>query len=96
MRLNEEKYKEARRLQCRYLAELAKEKGLTQSQIAEKTGFTQNNVSRMLSGTYSPSLDNFMRLCEAIGVYIFIIDKDHPDDDLVETMKNRWGFNSEN
>jgi len=88
--INEQKYKEARIMQLQYLAKLAKEKGITQDMIAEKTGFTRNNVSRMLSGRYSPSLDNFMRLCEAINCYLFIIDK-NADDDLVTMMKERWG-----
>lgn len=64
--INEEKYKMARHKLCRYLFDQAKKKGITQEQIAERTGFTRNNVSRMLSGRYSPSLDNFLRLAEAI------------------------------
>lgn len=95
MGLNEEKYKEARKMLLEYIRELAKEKGITHLEIAEKTGFTANNVSRMLQGRYSPSLDNFMRLAEAVDCYIFIIDKD-ADDDLTEMMKNRWGRISEN
>lgn len=88
--INEEKYKEARKLLLGYLAEIAKQKNITQEEIAQKTGFTQNNVSRMLSGRYSPSLDNFMRLAEAIDAYFFVVDKDAKDDDLVEIMKNRY------
>jgi transcriptional regulator with XRE-family HTH domain len=95
MGINEEKYKEARKMLCQYLYQLAKEKGITQEEIAEKTGFTRNNVSRMLSGRYSPSLDNFIRLAEAIDSYFFVIDKE-ADDDLVHTMKNRWGSNNPN
>jgi len=70
--INEMKYKEARKMLCRYLYELAKEKGISQDKIAEKTGFNRNNVSRMLSGRYSPSLDNFIRLAEAVDTYFFI------------------------
>lgn len=87
--INEKKYKEARALLLQYLSQKAREKGITQEQIAEKTGFTQNNVSRMLQGRYSPSLDNFMRLAEAVGAYFFVIDKEQ-DDELVDTMKKRW------
>jgi len=64
---NEEKYKTARQEMCRHLADAAKKKGITQKVIAERTGFKQNNVSRMFHGKYSPSLDNFLRLCEAVG-----------------------------
>lgn len=70
--LNEEKYKEARRLLCLYLKDLAKEKGISNQQIADKTGFQQSNVNRMLNGRYSPSLDNFLRLAEALDTHFTI------------------------
>lgn len=75
MGINEEKYKTARHMLCRYLFDQAREKGITQEVIAQRTGFTRNNVSRMLSGKYSPSLDNFLRLSEAVGCH-FVIVKD--------------------
>lgn len=87
--MKQEKAVQARLMLCDYLRELAKEKGITHKQIAEKTGFMENNVSRMLSGKYAPSLDNFIILCDAINTYFFIIDKD-ADNDLVEIMRNRW------
>lgn len=88
--MSDEKYQEARRMLCRYIVNVAKEKGITQEQIAEKTGFTQSNISRMLAGRYSPSLENFIRLAEAVDTYFFVIDKT-ADSDLTETMRNRWG-----
>lgn len=75
MGINEEKYKKSRRLLLNYLHKLAKEKGITHQAIANKTGFTSNNVSRMLQGRYSPSLDNFIRLAEAIDYDVAIINK---------------------
>ncbi len=88
MGVNEEYYKEKRRSIMRYLAELAKEKGLSQYEIAERTGFKQNNVSRMFAGQYSPSLDNLLRLAEAIGYDVAIINKgvdtSPVDDQMIE------------
>lgn len=81
-----EKIKEARKL----LLDHIRKRGFTHQDIADKTGFTRSNVTRMLSSDYSPSLDNFIRLCEATNCYIFIIEKD-ADDDLCELMRNRWG-----
>lgn len=75
MGVNEEKYKEARKRLLRYLYELAKERGITQEEIAQKTGFTRNNVSRMLAGRYTPTLDNFIRLAEAIDRDVLIANK---------------------
>lgn len=79
----------ARKMLCQYLGEVAKEKGISTYEIAVKTGFLQPNVSRMLSGRYSPSIDNFMILADAIGCYFFIIDKEE-DTELAEMMKKRW------
>ena len=86
--MNELKYQEARKILLRFLSDQAKEKGITHEQIAAKTGFDRSNVGRMLAGKFSPSLDNFIRLAEAVNVYFFLEDKDS-DSDLVEIMKNR-------
>jgi|APFre7841882654_1041346.scaffolds.fasta_scaffold609987_1 transcriptional regulator with XRE-family HTH domain len=80
---------EARKMLCRYLGDLAKENGITTYEIARLTGFEQPNVHRMLSGKYSPTLDGFIKLCDAMKCYIFIIDKD-AEGDLVNMMKKRW------
>ena len=53
---------------CSQLKEEAEKRGITQGDIAEKTGFTQSNVSRMLTAKYAPALDNFLILADAIGV----------------------------
>ena len=79
----------ARKLLCKYLRETAKEKGLSTYKIAELTGFEQPNVFRMLSGNHNITLDNLITLCDVIDTYVFIIDK-NAEDELVETMKNRW------
>jgi DNA-binding phage protein len=84
----------ARQMLCRYLGEVAKEKGMSTYKIAEITGFNQPNVHRMLTGKYSPSIDNFMILADAIGCYFFIIDKEE-DNELAEMMRKRWQRNSQ-
>jgi len=75
MGMNEAKYKSVRKSLLKSLAELAKEKNITQQEIADKTGFARNNVSRMLKGRYPPTLDNFIRLAEAVGYDVAVINK---------------------
>ncbi len=87
--LSKDKHQAARQMLCRYIQTLAKEKGISQKEIAEKTGFTESNVSRMLAGKYPPTLDNFIKLAEAVNCYFFILDKE-ADDDLTEMMRKRW------
>jgi len=84
------KIQTARKMLLDYLKDQIKEQKITQEYLSQKTGFTQSNISRMLSGKYPPSLDNFIQLCEAANCFIFIIDK-LADDDLADMMRNRWG-----
>ena len=78
--MNEKKYIQARLTLCLYLKSEAETKGITQQQIADKCGWHQQTVQRMLSGKLSPSLDNFIKLADAIGVNFFMGSKDSNTD----------------
>lgn len=43
------------------------EKNLTQKQLAEKTGITQADISRLENGESNPSLSTLKRLAEGLG-----------------------------
>lgn len=66
--MEENKHKRAGELLLRFLNDEAKSKGLSTYAIAEKTGFDQPHVWRMLNAKYLPNLDNFIKLADAIGV----------------------------
>ena len=68
--MEDEKYQEEARLLLNELKLFAKEKGITEELIADKTGFIQSNVNRMFAGKYTPLLDNFLELADAIGFHI--------------------------
>lgn len=93
--MNNEKIKTAREMLLNYLRERIQEKGFTQEYLAEKTGFTQGNISRMLSAKYPPTLDNLLTLCDASECYIFVIDK-NANDDLCKMMRDRWFRKNQN
>lgn len=42
-------------------------KGITQDQLAERAGITQNNLSRIENGKYNPGLDILQRIGDAFG-----------------------------
>lgn len=44
------------------------EKGITQTELAKASGFTQGNISRMFNARYAPQLDHFLDLVNAAGV----------------------------
>lgn len=62
------------------LQEIAKDKGISQIEIAEKTGITQSNVSRIFSLKYCPKLETFLAISQAVGVNFFFESKDSPTD----------------
>jgi len=66
----DEKFQEVTRILLNKLKDFAKEKGITEQQIADKTGFIQSNVNWMFAGIYSPLLDNFIDLADTIGYQI--------------------------
>ena len=54
------------------LVRLRNEKGLTQKEVAEKSGLTQQMVSRIEIIDYSPTLKNLLKYINAIGAIIEI------------------------
>lgn len=66
--MKDEQYVEAGRQLLGFLKIEAAKKGITEVEIAERTGLHQPNVSRMLACRYMPTIDNFMKLAQAIGV----------------------------
>ena len=57
----------------RRIAELRKAKGLTQAQLAEKTGFSQSNIGRIETGRYSVGLDVLASIAEALGATVELV-----------------------
>lgn len=68
------------------LAELRREKGLTQQQLAERVGLHQTQIHRYESGSSEPSMDALRRLALALGVstdaLVFEEAERGPDEEL--------------
>lgn len=62
------------------LKEIADEKGITQDEIATRTGYTQSNISRVFSLRYKVKLDTFINIAQSIGVNFFFEDKNSTTD----------------
>ena len=54
----------------KFLAELRRERGLTQETLGEMLGVTNKTVSRWETGNYMPPVDMLLRLSELYGVSI--------------------------
>ncbi len=62
------------------LKKIAESKGLSNREIANRTGLLESNISRFLSLRYRPRLDLFLEIAKAIGVNFFFEDKDGTTD----------------
>lgn len=62
----------ARKMLIEFVKQYAEFKGVTQKQIADRTGFTQGNISRILSAKYPPTLDNFLKIAGALHLHLDI------------------------
>lgn len=55
------------------IADLRKKKGLTQQDVAERTGIQRNHISRIEAGRYSVGFDTLQGIAEALGGRIDIV-----------------------
>lgn len=55
------------------IAELRKQRGMTQQDLADLTGNQRNHISRIESGKYSVGFDTLQTIAEALGGAIDII-----------------------
>lgn len=59
-----------------FLEQIARQKGITQDQIAAITGMKQSSISRLFSLNYVPKLHTFLSIAQAVGVNFFFEDKE--------------------
>ena len=52
------------------IAQLRKERGITQQELAERTGMQQGNIARIETGRYSARFDTLQVIAEAMGLTV--------------------------
>ena len=57
-------------------AQIRKEQGLTQKQLAQRCGLSQAAISQLECGAVGPSLNHTFRLLRALGKTLKIVDLD--------------------
>ena len=55
------------------IAQIRKEHGMTQKQLAEAAGMNQPNIARIEAGQYTPSINTLERIVKALGKRIEIV-----------------------
>lgn len=54
------------------IAQLRKDKGLTQEQLSAMTGLDRANIAKIENGRYNTGIDIIGKICDALGVEIKI------------------------
>jgi predicted transcriptional regulator len=72
-----------------FCIERRKELNLTQTQLAEKIGVHQFQISRFENGEVEPKLSFFLRICAALDLYFFVSEKEGTGE-FTQIMKERW------
>lgn len=54
------------------IAEIRKEKGLTQEQLSKMTGLDRANIAKIENGRYNTGIDIISKIADALGVEIKI------------------------
>lgn len=68
--------KEDERLRIgRRIAELRKERGMSQAVLAERTGLQQAHIARIETGRYSVGFDTLTKIAQAMMVRLDFIDQ---------------------
>ena len=52
------------------IAEIRKAQGITQQELAERTGMQQGNIARIEAGKYSARFDTLQTIAEAMGLTV--------------------------
>lgn len=55
------------------IAELRKEKGLSQTRLAQLTGFDRGYIAKIELGTFDIGIENLSKISSALGVMIDLI-----------------------
>lgn len=71
---NQQPHEDSWKVLVLLLKEVAKDKGITQAEIADKLGLKQSNVSRIFSEKYVPSLKIYIDIATVLGLKVFFED----------------------
>lgn len=77
----------------KFLSETMNSLGINQPKLSELTGIDQANLSRILSGKSIPTIDTFLKMCQALEIKVSLENKaEEPESAEMEFLKNLSGF----
>ena len=74
------------------IQELRKQKGMTQEDLAEKTGLSVRTIQRIESGEVDPRSYTLSQIAEALGVDLAELTKEHEENQpkMPESERRKW------
>ena len=87
--MNEQVLHEARELIAGFISTRRKELGVSQAELAERTGLGIATIKRMEDAKFWPNMKQFMILCHALDLYFFVEEKEG-NGPYAKTMRGRW------
>lgn len=86
--INPEYIAQVRQIIGSWVKEFREEKKLTLKEVAAMLEITEGTVSKIENGKWM-SLEMLIKLSIKLEFFIFLVEKDSPDE-LATTMRNRW------
>lgn len=74
--MNTESIRLKRQIVADILTQARLKKGLSQAQLGDLVGFTQNTIARIENCRFSPNADQLYALCEALDITLTLDGKD--------------------
>ena len=65
------------KIECiiKLIAKNMKQKDISAAQLSKKTGISKSCISRYLSGETKPSYENLIKMTDAVGLKIVVVDE---------------------
>ena len=87
--MNEEVLNEARQLMSGFLKNRRIELGLSQLELAEKTGLARKTINSMEAGKFWLGMKQYLQICEALYIFPSMSEMESKDD-IAEALRNNW------
>lgn len=86
---NEKVLQEARNLIAGFLKNRRIELGLSQQELADKTGMARATINRMEQGLFWLGMKQYLLICEALHLFPAIAEME-ANDEIAESLRKNW------
>lgn len=87
--MNEKVLNEARNIIAGFLKNRRIELGMTQEELADKTGMARATINRMEQGLFWLGMKQYLLICEALHLFPAIAEME-ADDPIAEALRKNW------